>query len=82
MPSAKDIEQKVREIIAEQLGISEEDISGASSFVDDLGADALDVVEVVMAVEEEFSIEIPETDSETFDLVSDLIGYVRERLTG
>ena len=54
------VEEKVKEIIAEQLGVKKEEIKGESSFIDDLGADSLDTVEVVMALEEEFGIEIPD----------------------
>ena len=59
-----DLEQRVSEIIIEQLGVSRDDIETESSFVDDLGADSLDLVEMVMAMEEEFGVEIPEEDSE------------------
>ncbi len=58
------IEQKVRNIIADQLGVSEEEIKITSSFIDDLGADSLDIVELVMAMEEEFEVEIPDEEAE------------------
>lgn len=80
MPTTKDIERKICEIIAEQLGIAEDDISSASAFVEDLGADSLDLVEVVMAVEEEFGLDVPESDADKFEAVSDLVEYIFERV--
>ncbi len=69
---------KVKEIIVEQLGIDEEEISIESSFVDDLGADSLDIVELIMALEEEFSLEIPDEDAEKLVTVNDAVKYVKE----
>ncbi|HEX9401487.1 MAG TPA: acyl carrier protein, partial [Anaeromyxobacter sp.] len=63
------IEQKVRNIIADQLGVSEEEIKITSSFIDDLGADSLDIVELVMAMEEEFEVEIPDEEAENIKTV-------------
>ena len=73
------IEQRVRKIVAEQLGANEADIKNESSFVDDLGADSLDTVELVMALEEEFEIEIPDEDAEKITTVHQAIDYINER---
>lgn len=73
------IEAKVRSIVAEQLGVGEDEIKLESSFVEDLGADSLDIVELVMAMEEEFDIEIPDDDAEKIQTIGDAIAYVRER---
>lgn len=70
--------EKVKEIVAEQLGVDESEITEASSFVDDLGADSLDTVELVMALEEEFGIEIPDEDAEKISTVKDAITYIEE----
>ena len=73
------IEDKVKDIIAEQLGVKEEEIKPESSFVDDLGADSLDTVEVVMALEEEFGVEIPDEDAEKITTVGDAVKYIEEK---
>jgi len=70
------LEQRVKKIVAEQLGVNEADIKNDSSFVDDLGADSLDTVELVMAFEEEFSIEIPDEDAEKITRVKEAIEYI------
>ena len=70
------IEQRVRKIVAEQLGVNEADIKNESSFVDDLGADSLDTVELVMALEEEFECEIPDDEAEKITNVQQAIDYV------
>jgi acyl carrier protein len=70
---------KVKSIIAEQLGVKLEEINETSSFVDDLGADSLDTVELVMALEEEFKIEIPDEDAEKIATVGDAIKYIEEK---
>jgi acyl carrier protein len=70
--------EKIKEIIVEQLGIDEEEIQVDSSFVDDLGADSLDIVELIMAMEEEFSLEIPDEDAEKLVSVNDAVKYVKE----
>ena len=75
-----DIEQKVREIIAEQLGISDEEITKESTFLDDLGADSLDIVELLMALEEEFTIEIPDEDAEKMTTVASAVGYLEQKV--
>jgi len=74
------IEDKVREIIVEQLGVSPEEVVPEASFIDDLGADSLDIVELVMAIEEEFSLEIPDDDAEKIQTIQDAISYVEERV--
>ncbi len=73
------VEEKVKEIIAEQLGVKKEEIKGESSFIDDLGADSLDTVEVVMALEEEFGIEIPDEDAEKITTVGEAIKYIEAK---
>jgi acyl carrier protein len=70
------IEQRVKKIVAEQLGVNEADIKNESSFVDDLGADSLDTVELVMALEEEFECEIPDESAEKITTVQQAIDYV------
>ncbi len=74
------IEEKVKEIIAEQLGVKKEEIRPESSFVDDLGADSLDTVEIVMALEEEFGIEIPDEDAEKITTVGEAIQYIENKV--
>jgi acyl carrier protein len=73
------LEQRVAEIIVEQLGVSPEEIAPEASFMDDLGADSLDIVELVMAMEEEFDIEIPDEDASRIERIRDAIAYIRER---
>jgi len=70
------VEQKVKSIIAEQLGVSEDEIKITSSFIEDLGADSLDIVELVMAMEEEFEVEIPDEEAENIKSVQDAINYI------
>ncbi len=70
------IEERVKKIVCEQLGVKEEDVNSSSSFVDDLGADSLDTVELVMALEEEFETEIPDEEAEKLTAVQDAIDYV------
>ena len=72
----ENIEQRVRKIVAEQLGVNEADIKNESSFVDDLGADSLDTVELVLALEEEFECEIPDDEAEKITNVQQAIDYV------
>jgi len=72
----ENIEQRVKKIVAEQLGVSEAEVKNESSFVDDLGADSLDTVELVMALEEEFECEIPDEDAEKITTVQQAIDYV------
>ncbi|MBI2339399.1 MAG: acyl carrier protein [Deltaproteobacteria bacterium] len=73
---AQAIETRIKEIIAEQLGLKEEEIKNEASFLDDLGADSLDIVELVMAMEEEFEMEIPDEDAEKILKVQDAVDYV------
>ena len=74
------VEQRVKKIVAEQLGVNEADIKNESSFVDDLGADSLDTVELVMALEEEFGIEVPEEDLEGVETVGNAFDLVVGKL--
>jgi acyl carrier protein len=71
------IDQRVKDIIVEQLGVEEDEVSPEASFIDDLGADSLDTVELVMAFEEEFNIEIPDEDAEGISTVQDAIDYIK-----
>jgi acyl carrier protein len=73
------VEQQVKSIVAEQLGVKQDQVTNEASFVDDLGADSLDTVELVMALEEEFEIEIPDEDAEKITTVQQAIEYVNER---
>ena len=68
--------QKIREIVAEQLGVDVEEVTAEASFIDDLGADSLDTVELVMALEEAFSVEIPDEEAEKIKTVNDAIAYI------
>jgi acyl carrier protein len=71
------VEKKVKEIVAEQLGKGVNDITIQASFIDDLGADSLDIVELVMKMEEEFGIEIPDEDAEKIKTVNDVVEYIK-----
>ncbi|MCP4041048.1 MAG: acyl carrier protein [Gammaproteobacteria bacterium] len=70
------IEERVKKIVIEQLGVKEEEVSGESSFVDDLGADSLDTVELVMALEEEFNCEIPDEDAEKITTIKQAVDFI------
>ncbi|MBK6958310.1 MAG: acyl carrier protein [Nitrosomonas sp.] len=72
----ENIEQRIRKIVAEQLGVNEAEVKNESSFVNDLGADSLDTVELVMALEEEFECEIPDEQAEKINTVQEAIDYV------
>lgn len=72
------VEERVRKIIIDQLGVDEAEVTAEAKFIDDLGADSLDTVELVMALEEEFGIEIPDEDAEKILTVRDAIGYIQE----
>lgn len=74
------VEERVKKIIVEQLGVKEEQVTADASFVDDLGADSLDTVELVMALEEEFECEIPDEDAEKITTVQQAVDYVNEHL--
>ncbi len=69
---------KVKDIIVEQLGVEEDEVTLESSFVEDLGADSLDIVELIMALEEEFGLEIPDDEAEKIGIVNDAVEYIRE----
>lgn len=73
------VEERVKKIIAEQLGVEEDEVTTEASFVEDLGADSLDTVELVMALEEEFSIEIPDEDAEKILTVGKALDYIKEK---
>ena len=75
----KSIEEKVKDIIVEQLGVNPEQVTPTASFIEDLGADSLDIVELVMAFEEEFSVEVPDEDVEKLQTVGDVNKYIEER---
>ena len=74
------VDERVKKIVVEQLGVKEDEVSNASSFVDDLGADSLDTVELVMALEEEFECEIPDEDAEKITTVQQAIDYINAHL--
>jgi acyl carrier protein len=73
------VEQKVKQIIVEQLGVDEAQVDSTASFVDDLGADSLDIVELVMAFEEAFDIDIPDEDAEKITTVKDAVTYIENK---
>ena len=73
------VEEKIKSIIAEQLGVKAEEVTPQASFIDDLGADSLDTVELIMALEEEFSVEIPDEDAEKMTTVGDAIKYIEAK---
>jgi len=73
------VEEKIKGIIAEQLGVKAEEVTPQASFIDDLGADSLDTVELIMALEEEFGVEIPDEDAEKMTTVGDAIKYIEEK---
>lgn len=68
---------KIKKIVVEQLGVEEEEITLESSFIDDLGADSLDIVELIMALEEEFDLEIPDSEAEKISTVGDVVDYIK-----
>ncbi|MCH7643486.1 MAG: acyl carrier protein [Myxococcales bacterium] len=74
------LEDRVSAIIVEQLGVSKEELAPQASFIDDLGADSLDIVELVMAIEEEFDIEIPDDDAEKIQTIQDVVSYVKRKI--
>jgi acyl carrier protein len=75
---AKPVEERVKEIICEQLGVEEDEVTPKAKFIEDLGADSLDTVELVMAFEEEFDLEIPDEDAEKIVTVGDAIQYIKD----
>jgi acyl carrier protein len=74
------LEERVAEIIVEQLGVSRDEVVAEASFIDDLGADSLDIVELVMAMEEEFNVEIPDEDAEKIQTIGAAIAYLKGKL--
>ena len=78
--SEQSVEDKVKEIIVEQLSVNAEQVTPEAKFIEDLGADSLDVVELVMAFEEQFGIEVPDEDAEKLQTVGDVNAYIKEAL--
>ena len=78
--STDEVFEKVKAIIVEQLGVAEASVEMESSFIDDLGADSLDIVELVMALEEEFDMEIPDADAEKVVTVGDVVDYIKDHV--
>ena len=76
----EEIVEKVKKIIVEQLGVAETSVTMEASFIDDLGADSLDIVELIMALEEEFDLEIPDSDAEKVVTVGDVVEYIKENI--
>ena len=74
------IAEKVKQMIVEQLGVSESEVKSEAKFIDDLGADSLDIVELIMALEDEYGLEIPDEDAEKMETVGDAIRYIEEHL--
>lgn len=74
------IAEKVKQMIVEQLGVSESEVKPEAKFIDDLGADSLDIVELIMALEDEYGIEIPDEDAEKIETVGDAIRYIEEHI--
>jgi acyl carrier protein len=77
--SDKSIEDKVKEIIVEQLSVNAEQVTTSAKFIEDLGADSLDVVELVMAFEEQFGVEVPDEDAEKLQTVGDVVKYIEDK---
>lgn len=78
--SSEEVFEKVKGIIVEQLGVAETAVTMEASFIDDLGADSLDIVELIMALEEAFDMEIPDADAEKVVTVSDVVDYIKEHI--
>ena len=78
--SSEEIFEKIKNIIVEQLQVSDTAITEEASFIDDLGADSLDIVELIMALEEKFDIEIPDEDAEKVSTVKDVVEYIKEHI--
>lgn len=78
--NTEEVFERVKGIIVEQLGVAEASVTMEASFIDDLGADSLDIVELVMALEEEFDIEIPDADAEKVTSVGDVVEYIKENV--
>lgn len=78
--SLEDVFEKVKGIIVEQLGVTEPSVTMEASFIDDLGADSLDIVELIMALEESFDMEIPDADAEKVITVGDVVDYIKDHI--
>lgn len=78
--SSEEVVEKVKGIIVEQLGVSDTAVTMEASFIDDLGADSLDIVELIMALEEEFDMEIPDSDAEKVVTVGDVVDYIKDHV--
>ena len=78
--SSEEVFEKVKETIIEKLGVADTAVTTEASFIDDLGADSLDIVELIMALEEEFDMEIPDADAEKIVTVGDVVEYIREHV--
>ncbi len=78
--SSEEILEKVKKIIVEQLGVADTSVTMEASFIDDLGADSLDIVELIMALEEEFDMEIPDSDAEKVVTVGDVVDYIKDHV--
>jgi acyl carrier protein len=79
MASASEITERVKAIIVEQLGVSASEVTSEASFIEDLGADSLDIVELIMALEEEYDMEIPDEDAEKIRTVNDVVTYITSK---
>lgn len=79
MASSEETAERIKGIIVEQLGVSKEELTPQASFIEDLGADSLDIVELIMALEEEFEMEIPDEDAEKIQTVEDVVNYVQSK---
>ena len=79
MASADEIAERVKSIIVEQLGVSMEEVTPEASFIEDLRADSIDIVELIMALEEEYDMEIPDEDAEKIQTVQDVLSYIQSR---
>lgn len=77
-----DVLERVKELVVEQLGVEADEVTSEASFVDDLGADSLDIVELVMAFEEEFDLEIPDEDAEKINTVGSAVSYIKAKMEG
>jgi acyl carrier protein len=82
MPDMKELEEKVKDIIVEELGVERDKLAEGASFMEDLGADSLDTVELVMAFEKEFDIDIPDEEAEKLRTVGDALKYLHEKMGG